>query len=186
MGWRPTPDSTMDTAAPPTIGSRELTQRTAERIMRQRRRRVIRGTLAFTMSFVLVLVLTAAQRDAQSRRQVGTMLEQLVVLLNERYVTEPLPYELPLAELPALQGAAQSATDRWRNRVVYTPAQRARLRERGCVLVCYTDPEMTIYHGANGRFLVDIDGTRYSLEWLNSAAFPARAAELGLEPATGT
>jgi hypothetical protein len=176
----------MDTAAPTDIGPHELSQRTAERFMRRRRRRVLRGVLAFTLSFVLVLVLTAAQRDAQSRRQVETMLTQLVGLLNERYVHAPLPYELPLGDVPTLRGAAPAAVDRWRNRVVYMPAQRARLRERDCVLVCYTDPEMKFYLGANGRFLVVFDGTRYSLEWLTSAAFPARAAELGLEPATGT
>lgn len=155
----------------PTPAELEMKQRVRERVMRERRRRLVRNSVFVLAISGLMLYVALAQRDHQARRthaQEAAKLAQVFQVSMERTGT-------PSRNFPVQGKDLEYLMSRYALNPLYVQQVQS-MRPIGVAVL--NEPERMYLQDA-GRIVVLFDGEKYFGEWIPEAEFSHRRRNLG-------
>ncbi len=169
----------MNNAAANAATNVDVKQRAALRMLLFRRRRVIKRVVIFAVATLGMIIVSMMHRDAQTVWRLEKETMHLPRVFQEKYGSHGLPTNLPPP--PGLSAEHEEA---WRSRYIYVRSNQRIAQSDHPKVICYSDPQTSLYLRANGRIVVLYDGRTYSLVWMKARDFQARAADLGVPDLT--
>ncbi len=169
---------TQTIGTPPSPAEREIAQRVRERVMRERRLRLIRNTVFVGLISLVMLYVALLQRDAQALRTWNAEAKRLAGFFQAEFdLTGAPPLDFPEnAADPNYRGDYREfLRSRYRLNPLY-PQKLAAIRPVGVAVL--NDPER-MYLRPAGKIVILFDGERYSGEWMPDEEIKGRMRSLG-------